>query len=111
MYIKLFTSGDSKLIDNTDIEKQEIQKTEKVHVIFAFIFTILLGAILFLFFLNIKLPSNTKSYEVVLEDNNFKKIVVVDYKDFYILMDIKEIKKVKLANNEEGNKLIFKKYY
>ncbi|WP_314012557.1 hypothetical protein [Mogibacterium diversum] len=111
MYIKLFTSGDSKLIDNTDIEKQEIQKTEKVHVIFAFIFTILLGAILLLFFLNIKLPSNTKSYEVVLEENNFKKIVVVDYKDFYILMDIKEIKKVKLANNEEGNKLIFKKYY
>lgn len=107
VYIKLFTSGDmpKQAIQNT------IKKTEKLHIIFAVIFTFLLGVILVLFFLNIKLPSNTKSYEVVLEENNVKKIVVGDYKDFYILMDIKEIKKVKLENDEEGNKLVFRKYY
>lgn len=115
VYIKLFTSGDSKTIGNTDLEKQEIQntikKTEKLHNIFVVIVTILFGVILVLFFLNIKFPSNTKSYEVVLEENNVRKIVVGDYKDFYILMDIKEIKKVKLENDEEGNKLVFRKYY
>lgn len=107
VYIKLFTSGDmpKQAIQNT------IKKTEKLHITFAVIFTFLLGVILVLFFLNIKLPSNTKSYEVVLEENNVKKIVVGDYKDFYILMDIKEIKKVKLENDEEGNKLVFRKYY
>lgn len=114
VYIKLFTSGDSKLIDNTDIEKQEIQNTVKkrkiLHTIFAVIFTFLVMSILLLFFSNIELPSNKKNYEVVQEKNNVKKIVVVDYKDFYILMDTKEIKKVKLKNNEEGNKLVFKKY-
>ena len=97
VYIKLFTSGDmpKQAIQNT------IKKTEKLHIIFAVIFTFLLGVILVLFFLNIKLPSNTKSYEVVLEENNVKKIVVGDYK----------IKKVKLENDEEGNKLVFRKYY
>lgn len=111
VYIKLFTSGDSN--DNTDREKQEtqntIKKTEKLHIAFAFVFTLLLGAILLLFFLNIKLPSNTKSYEVILEENNVKKIVVGDYKDFYVLMDIKDIKNVKLENDEECNKLVFRK--
>lgn len=50
-----------------------------------------------------------KNYKL-LEDYD-KKIVVGEYKDFYILMDIKEIKKVKLENDEEVYKLVFRKYY
>lgn len=44
-------------------------------------------------------------------ENNAKKIVVGDYKDFYILMDIKESENVKLENDKKGNKLVFRKYY
>lgn len=114
VYIKLFMSEDSEIIENTYIEKQKIQNTNKkrkIHIIFASICTFVVVGIVFLFLVNIEFPSNTKSYEVVLEKNDVKRIVVGDYKDFYILMDVKEIKNVKLKNDEEGYKLVFRKYY
>lgn len=115
VYIKLFTRGDFKVIDNNGVSNQDIKntdkKTETLYRKFAAIFIILFMAILFLFYSNVKLPYNTKSYEVVLVGNKAEKFVVGEYKDFYILMNIKEIKHCRLGNSTEESKLVFYKAY
>lgn len=119
MYMKLFMRDDNKTINNNSVSNQEkknidenIDKKTKVSsAIFAGIIILLVMGTLFLFYAKVKLPYNTKSYEVMLEGSKAKKIVVGEYKDFYILMDIKEIKHSKQGNNTKDSMLVFYKYY
>lgn len=115
VYMKLFTREDYKAIDNNGVSNQDIKrtdkKTENLYIGFATIFMILFMSISFLFYRSVKLPYNTKRYEVVLVGNKAEKFVVGEYKDFYILMNIKEIKHSRLGNNTGENKLVFHKDY
>lgn len=123
MYMKLFMRDDNKTINNNSVSNQEKKnidenidenidrKTKVSSAIFAGIIILLVMGILFLSYVNVKLPYNTKNYEVMLEGSKAKKIVVGEYKDFYILMDIKEIKHSKQGNNTKDSKLVFYKYY
>lgn len=119
MYMKLFMRDDNKAINNNGVINQENTKidtkidtkTKASSVIFAVIIIIAFMGPLFLFYDSVKLPYNTKSYEVVLVGNKAEKFVVGEYKDFYILMNIKEIKHCRLGNSTEESKLVFYKAY
>ena len=116
VYIRLFTREDDKTTHDKDsIDNQETQnvkgETEKIFIVFPIIFVIVVTSLLFVFKENIKLPSNTKSYEVVLEENAVKKIVVGEYKGSFILMDVKKIENVKQEGDKKSTKLVFGKYF
>lgn len=111
VYRKLFVEEDESILEenNYATDKKSKIDTEKKGVVypsFGIVFAIAVVCATVLFFSQIKLPPYINTYEVVYEDNCPKKIVIGEYKECYILIDI-----IKMEDEMKGRKLVFKKYF
>lgn len=86
--------------------KMILKKKGVVYPSFGIVFAIAVVCATVLFFSQIKRPPYINTYEVVYEDNCPKKIVIGEYKECYILIDI-----IKMEDEMKGRKLVFKKYF
>lgn len=107
VYIKLFVKEDESIVEENNYvtDKKSKDDTEKKGVVypsFSIVFAIAVICTTVLFLSQIKTPPYINTYEVIYEDNCPKKIVIGEYKECYILMDIIKMK---------GHKLVFKKYF
>jgi|GEM_PF-3231865 membrane protein len=111
VYINLFIKEDESVVEeNNYVTDKKIKNNAKkagvVYLFFVLVFTIAVVGAIVVFFSKIKFPTNINTYEVVYEGNCQKKIVVGEYKEFYILMDI-----IKKEDEVIGSKLVFKKHF
>lgn len=102
IYMYLYTKEDNNIIIDKKINNTETKIHNKSFVIGVSIVAILSIAITIVYVLYVNNPSLKNKYEVVIEENIPKKIIVGEYKDYLILMDIK---------STDNDKLVFKKYF
>lgn len=103
----------TKNIKETQFTNEKVEKKNRLcenktaYLINIIIVVIIIGSII-TFFINIELPNNKKNYEVVFEGSEPKKIVVTEYQDYFVLMDIEKIKE---NSKNNINKVILKKHF
>ncbi|MDY4128276.1 hypothetical protein [Peptostreptococcus porci] len=94
---KEIDTKNSKETQTSNGIKEKLNKTYMPIVIFSAF------ACIVLFVINIEFPDKKNDYEVVFEGSKPKKILVTEYKDCFILMDIEKI------DGKQEKKLFFKK--
>lgn len=113
IYIQLFTREENISRDNNHKETKGTEnaaKRTKLPVMIGVVVVIVFFPLVTFLYFSVKLPSNTKVYEVTLDENDTPKIIVGEYKEYYILMDIKKIESIKKKDDKEIIKLVFIKY-